>query len=380
MGLLKVTKEQKRALAIATIAAVVVAVWFLKSYIMLIAVAAIIAYLFNPLYEWFLRHGRSKGQAATLTFLATLLAIIIPIIIVASITVLQINSLLNDFNPANYSADVGKLATDIINGINHFLTNIGISYQLTIEQVNETIKTAIEEFGANVASSIVSSVSSVFSFITIGIIYIYVFFALLVNKDKITKSLSKLNPLGSEISDLYFERMGSMTKATVRGQFIIALCQGVESAAVLAIAGLPNLFFFFALLLTIMSIIPLGAGIITIPIGIGMILTGNITGGVLVIANHLLIVTNIDNVLRPQLVPKEARLEPALMMLSVFSGLAIFGFVGIVLGPVLMILIVTTLQMFMEVYRNTESINHAEKTGPIRPLRKLFKKLKKQVS
>lgn len=375
MGLLKVSKEQKRALAIATIFAVIVAVWFLKSYLMLIAIASIIAYLFNPIYEWLLKKGRPKGQAATLTFLATLLAIIIPIIVVASITVLQINSLLNDFNPASYSADVGKLATDIINGINNFLANIGINHQVTVEQINETLKSGIEQFSANIASNIVSSVSSVFSFITIGIIYIYVFFALLVNKDKITKSLSKLNPLGTEISELYFERMGAMTKATVRGQFIIALCQGVESAAVLAIAGLPNLFFFFALLLTVMSIIPLGAGIITIPIGIGMILTGNVTGGILVIANHLLIVTNIDNVLRPQLVPKEARLDPALMMLSVFSGLAVFGFVGIVLGPVLMIVIVTTLQMFMEVYRNTESINHAEKTGPARPIRKFFKKL-----
>lgn len=374
MGLLKVTKEQKQALAITTVFAVLVAVWFLKSYIMLIAVAAIIAYLFNPVYEWLLRHGRSKGQAATLTFLATLLAIIIPLIVVASITVLQINSLLNDFNPSNYSADVGKLTTDMINAINNLLTNIGISHQVTIEQLNETVKTGIEQFSSNVASNIVSSVSNVFSFITVGIIYIYVFFALLVNKDKITKSLGKLNPLGTEISNFYFERMGAMTKATVRGQFIIALCQGLESAAILAIAGLPNLFFFFALLLTIMSIIPLGAGIITIPIGIGMILTGNIAGGVLVIANHLLIVTNIDNLLRPQLVPKQARLDPALMMLSVFSGLAIFGFVGIVLGPVLMIVIVTTLQMFMEVFRDTESIEHGKGSNSSKPIRKFLKK------
>lgn len=375
MGLLKVTKEQKQALAIATVFAILVAVWFLKSYIMLIAVAAIIAYLFNPVYEWLLKHGRSKGQAATLTFLATLLAIIIPLIVVASITVLQINSLLNDFNPANYSADVGKLATDMINAVNNLLANIGISHQVTIEQLNETIKTGIEQFGSNVASNIVSSVSNVFSFITVGIIYIYVFFALLVNKDKLTKSLGKLNPLGTEISNLYFERMGAMTKATVRGQFIIALCQGLESAAILAVMGLPNLFFFFALLLTIMSIIPLGAGIITIPIGIGMILTGNVTGGVLVIANHLLIVTNIDNLLRPQLVPKEARLDSALMMLSVFSGLAVFGFVGIVLGPVLMIVIVTTLQMFMEVFRDTESIEHSKGSGSSKPIRKFFKRI-----
>ena len=171
--------------------------------------------------------------------------------------------------------------------------------------------------------------------------------------------------------------MGAMTKATVRGQFIIALCQGLESAAILAVAGLPNLFFFFALLLTVMSVIPLGAGIITIPIGIAMILMGNVSGGILVIANHLLIVTNIDNIMRPRLVPKEARLDAALMMLSVFSGLAFFGFVGIVLGPVLMIVIVTTLQMFMEVFRDTESLS---KAGAKTNQKSIFSKIKNIVS
>ncbi len=375
MGLLKVTKPQKQALAVATIFAVVIGVLFLKDYLLLIAVAAIIAYLFNPVYEWLLKRVKTKGRAATLTFLATLLAVIIPLIIVASITVLQINSLLSDISTSNYSADVGKFITDLIDSINQFLANFGINYQITIEQLTKTLESAIEQFGTEVASSIVASVSSIFSMITVGIIYIYVFFALLVNKEKITKSLGKLNPLGSEISELYFERMGAMTKATVRGQFIIALCQGLESATILAVAGLDNLFFFFALLLTVMSIIPLGAGIITIPIGIFMILTGNVTGGILVIANHLLIVTNIDNILRPQLVPKEARLDSALMMLSVFSGLALFGFAGIVLGPVLMIVIVTTLQMFMEVFRNTESIDHTKSSGSTKPIRKFFKRL-----
>jgi len=63
------------------------------------------------------------------------------------------------------------------------------------------------------------------------------------------------------------------------------------------------------------------------------------------------VVTNIDNVLRPILVPKEARLDPALMLLAVFSGIAMFGFWGIVLGPVLMIIIVTTISVYLAVYK-----------------------------
>ena len=102
-----------------------------------------------------------------------------------------------------------------------------------------------------------------------------------------------------------------------------------------------------------------------------MILKGNMWKGVIVIANHLLVVTNIDNVMRPRLVPAKARLDPALMILAVFSGLAYFGFIGIVIGPVIMIVLLTTMQMFLEVHRNTQSI----KRGADKKSRSVVKKL-----
>ena len=92
-----------------------------------------------------------------------------------------------------------------------------------------------------------------------------------------------------------------------------------------------------------------------------MILTGNVWGGLLVILGHLLIVTNIDNVLRPKLVPDKARLDPALTLLAVFAGLGLFGFIGIVLGPVIMIVLVTTLQVYLEVFKGDPLVDHKDK-------------------
>lgn len=362
MSLLKVTPAQKRSLGIATVLAIVAGAWFLRNYLMLIAIAAIIAYLFTPFYEWLIRKGRGKGQAALLTFLASLLAIIIPLSIVIVMTVLQVNHLLTQVSDQGFSVDTTELLNNFVVYFNNTMQNFGISVRLSTEQITSTISTAFSDALHLLVSSIVSSLSGIFGLITTSIIYIYVFMSITTKRDKIIELISKLNPLGREVSELYLDRMGLMTKATVRGQFIIALCQGLASAIGLAIAGMPELFFFFLVLLTILSVVPLGAGIVTIPIGIIMILTGNVWQGVLVIANHLLIVTNIDNVLRPQLVPKNARLDSALMMLSVFAGIGIFGFFGIVLGPVLMIVIITTLQMFMEVYRDTESLSRNKNT------------------
>jgi predicted PurR-regulated permease PerM len=142
-----------------------------------------------------------------------------------------------------------------------------------------------------------------------------------------------------------------MVNGTVMGQFVIAVCQGVAGATSIYIAGFHQGFFLFAVLLSALSVIPLGSGIVTIPFGIGMILFGNVFGGVFVIVFHLIVVTNIDNFLRPILVPKAARLDSALMLLAVFAGIAMFGAWGIVIGPVLMIVIVTTISVYLAVYK-----------------------------
>jgi hypothetical protein len=91
-----------------------------------------------------------------------------------------------------------------------------------------------------------------------------------------------------------------------------------------------------------------------------MALTGNIAGGVFVALFHVIVISNIDNILRPQLVPRSARLQPALMMLGVFAGLGMFGFAGIVFGPVVMIIVVTTVNMYRSVYKGVAWVDDFE--------------------
>ena len=158
--------------------------------------------------------------------------------------------------------------------------------------------------------------------------------------------LKKLNPMGSDVTELYLKRAGLMTGAMVRGQFIIAVLQGFVGAFFLYVCGV-HYFAFFWLILTALSVIPLGGGILIIPFGIINLLIGNYWQGLTLLLSHFLITTNVDNVLRPKMVPKEAKLNSALTILSVFAGIGMFGFIGIIIGPVVMIIIVTTLQVYL---------------------------------
>lgn len=352
MAKLTVTPSQKKSLGIAFVAALVAGFFLLRPYISLIIIAAIFSYLFRPVYLWFISRGRGSGSAATFTLLVTFFAILIPLTLVIALTAWQLNQLLANIDKGGLSAEISRIGNDLITNLNIFLEKIGVEFRLTQQWLNQTLTEAAKRFGEGVLSTITSSFTNIFSYITSIILYIFVFMSLLRNQDDIIESINVINPLGKQISSLYFAKMGAMTKAMVRGQFLIAIAQGVASAVGLYLAGIHTLFAFFVVLLTVLSFIPLGAGIVTITVGVIMILFGNFWPGIFLILWHVLFVTNIDNFMRPSLVPKEARLNSALLMLSVFAGLGIFGFMGIVVGPVIMIIITTTVQVFMDVYHD----------------------------
>lgn len=373
----KVTDSQRRALAIITVVALVFAAYFLRGYFIMTVLAAIVGFLFFPVYKRLCKHMSSGGAAAT-TMLISFLAILIPVGLLLLFTVLQISDLAKNAGNMFAEVDLGKLGQQIIDGLNNFLNSIPfVHVQITEASLTESISHLLQKFGSELLQSITSSLSGIFSFIAGIIVYMYIFMSLLVNHKNIIAMFRKLNPLGEAVSDVYIAKIAAMVKGTVSGQFIIAVCQGFADAAFIYIGGIHDLFFTLFLILTALSMIPLGGGILAIPIGIGMMLFGNIPGGLIVILGHLLITTNIDNVLRPRLVPPEAKLDSALMIVSVFSGIAMFGFLGIVIGPVLMILIVTTVRMYLAVYRG-QSYDEARRKasgGKFSRLKKLWGKV-----
>ncbi|OHU62132.1 AI-2E family transporter [Mycobacteroides chelonae] len=364
----ELTVFQRRVLAVLTAVGIAVGIYFLRGYFILIVVAGVAAYLFTPVYR---RLGRrfGSGVAATLTLLCALGSVVIPVGGLVYVATVQITRMVDSVSNWVDDTDMTALGQRAFAVVNDVLARIPfVHVQLTPDSLRQSIASLAENVGQGVLQVLQSAVGSVASAVAACIIFLYVFVSLLVKQDKVLNLLRQLNPLGEEITDLYLDKIGAMVRGTVKGQFVIAMAQGVAGAASIYVAGFRQGFFFFAILLTALSIIPLGGGIVTIPFGIGMIFFGHPVGGLFVIAWHLLVVSNIDNVLRPFLVPRGARLDPALMLLAVFSGIAAFGFWGIMLGPVLMIVIVTTIDVYLAVYKGVpfESSDTNEPEAPRR--------------
>jgi predicted PurR-regulated permease PerM len=348
------TLNQKRAVAIFTLIALLFGAYFLRNYFVLIVVAAVGAYLFTPLFNWFNKR-LGTGLSATCTLLSALAIVIVPVGLLVVLAFVQISRMVDSITGWVKTTDLSGLGDKVLHVLNDLLARVPFVHTtITAETLRKAMVTVGRNAGEWLLHFLQGAVGGIAGAVTGAIIFLYVFVALLVNREKVRTLISQLNPLGDEVTELYLKKAGAMVRGTVTGQFVIALCQGIAGAASIYVAGFHHGFFIFAILLTVLSIIPLGGGIVTIPFGIGMIFYGNIAGGAFVILWHLVVVTNIDNFLRPFLVPRDARLNPALMLLSVFAGIAMFGAWGIVIGPVLMILIVTTVDVYLAVYKGVE--------------------------
>jgi predicted PurR-regulated permease PerM len=352
------TLTQRRALAVATVIAVLFGAYFLRTYFILIVVAAVVAYLFSPLYDR-LNKRLSTGLSATLTLLAAIASVIVPVGLIVLIAVVQISDMVKGVAEWVERTDLSTLGDKALKLANELLSRVPFAdITVTPEMIRKAMTSVGQNGGQWLLHTLEGAAGGVIGGITAAILFLYVFISLLTNKDAVQRLIRQLNPLGEEVTDLYLAKMGAMVNGTVRGQFIIAVCQGVAGAASIYIGGFHDGSFIFAIILSALSVIPLGSGIITIPFGIGMMLFGNVFGGIFVILFHPIVVTNIDNVLRPILVPREARLDSALMLLSVFAGIGMFGAFGIVIGPVLMIVIVTTISVYLAVYKGVPLEQH----------------------
>lgn len=338
-------QRQQRALTIAVLVALGFGAYFLRRYFLLIVVAAILVYLFNPINKRLLKRGYKKGTASVLTFCFMLVVLLIPLTLIMIATVAQARSLVHSFANAD-TYNLGNVGQNLLNSLNNLLTKLGAP-TVSQQQAQHTLTSAVQSVGKELVDILTGTIASIPEMVTRAILFVYVFLGIMAHQDALLETLQNLNPLGRKVGDLYLAKTGAMTKAMAKGQLVIAFFDGLTDATLMYIAGFHSIFFFMLILLTFLSFIPLGGGIIVIPLGIVMILTGHIWQGALLVLGHILITSNIDNVLRPRFVPKDAYLQPALTMLSVFSGVAMFGFLGVIVGPIIMILIVSTIQVYL---------------------------------
>jgi predicted PurR-regulated permease PerM len=174
------------------------------------------------------------------------------------------------------------------------------------------------------------------------IVMLFALFFFFRDGDAIMAVLRRALPFEAEQSERMIAQAADLIQASVIAGFVVAALQGTLGGIAFALLGL-GAPVFWGVVMAFFSLLPIGAGIVWLPVAIWLLLTGSVGRGVTLMVVGIGVIGLVDNVLRPMLLSGRTRLNGLLVFVSLLGGISAFGFLGLVLGPVIM---ATTIGMF----------------------------------
>ncbi len=321
----------------------------LRGFLLTILVSALMAGLVYPVYCWLAaRLGDRTHWAAGITLLLTFIVIVGPLLGIVSLVVSQAASITENIRPIvdrtiNEPTYLDRVLRDLP------------GYDLVApyrEQIVTTAGNVVNSIGRFLMTSLGNTTRGTVSFLFHFVIALYTMFFLLLDGRGMLAAVLDHLPLHTSEKELLTDRFVSVTKATIKGTIIIGVIQGATAGLAFWAVGIPNAAF-WTVVMAVLSILPLiGSALIWVPASIFLFATGAVTKAILLAAFCALIVGSIDNVLRPRLVGHDTKMHDIVILFSTLGGIAAFGPLGFIIGPVLAGLFVTGWQIFGLAYRD----------------------------
>jgi len=148
------------------------------------------------------------------------------------------------------------------------------------------------------------------------------------------------------------DRFTSVTRATLKGTAVIGVLQGGLAGLAFAVAGIEAAVF-WGTVMAVLSIIPaVGSALVWVPAAIILAAGGNYLKAVGLVLFCGLVVGSLDNLLRPRLVGKDTQMHDLMIFFGTLGGIALFGVIGFVIGPIIAALFVTIWDIYGEAFRD----------------------------
>ena len=179
------------------------------------------------------------------------------------------------------------------------------------------------------------------------VILITVFFCFRDGTEIIKQLQQGLVRFLGKYQQVYLQAAGDTTRAVVYGLVLAALSQGIMAGIGYAVAGVKAPLLFGAMT-ALLALIPMGATLIWLPIGVMLILSNQLWPGIGLLLWGFLAVSTIDNVIRPLVISGAGRTPFLVVLFGVLGGLSAFGAVGLFLGPVILAVLLSVWQSWLK--------------------------------
>jgi predicted PurR-regulated permease PerM len=308
--------------------------------------AAVFAILFYPLYRRLAKRVKRDSLASILMVLLILVLIIGPMTYLGLALVDEAVSAIARVNDLYSSANPKALVPIDIPWLETIKVKLSPYFDVSKINANEVIKQTIDNIGGLIVNKTASFVGNVTKAVLLFLMMLFTTYYFFKSGPAIVHKIKRLVPLGQDKTDDFFNKLRDIIYATMYSGVAIALIQGLLGGLLFHFVGIPSALFWGAIM-AFLSILPfIGAFIVYIPAGLYFIFNGSPLKGMIVIGVGAIIVSQVDNFLRPYLVAGKTSMHPLVLFFSMTGGVTVFGLLGLVVGPLLAAAFLSLLDVF----------------------------------
>jgi predicted PurR-regulated permease PerM len=214
--------------------------------------------------------------------------------------------------------------------------------QVVLSEISSRVG-KILEFVANRAGTIIAGTLG-FAFSLV--IMLSILFFLLRDAASFARALRRVMPFEPELNERFMTLSSDLVSASVTSMLVNAAIQGSIGGVAFLLLGVPGAVL-WAFIMTILSFLPLvGSALVWVPVSVWLLLSGHLVRGVVLLLIGLLIFGNTENVIRPLLLSGKAKLNTLVLIISLLGGVRAFGFIGVVLGPLVAVLLTAIIESY----------------------------------
>ena len=322
--------------------------WVINDYVMPIFWAIVLAIIFSPFQNKLVQKIKMPSASSAISIVVILVVIFVPLVVVGGLVFKESVTL---YQQISVTSTDGTVTVDLFERFGESLKLLE-KYGVSDTEAKEKIALYANAATEWLTSQLLSFGGKTFTITLQFFLMIYVLFFLLRDGTKIRKRFMDILPLGDAREARLMGKFVSTTRAVIKGTLVVGIVQGVIGGILFSIAGIKGAIL-WGVLMTILSVIPaLGTVIVWLPAGLILLATGSIWQGVLILVGGSLIISLIDNILRPILVGRDTKIPDVFILISTLGGLSILGIAGFVIGPIVAGFFLVTWNMFEEEYHD----------------------------
>ena len=341
---------QARFFSVIFILSILLLGWLLLPFGQILIFAFLLAGIFRPVYSWH-RRWLSSWFASFLTCVLIVLIVFVPLtfcIMALSTETLHLYQLGKDANlllklQQSLQSNTLALRVQVV------LADLGINFNPG--DLTGTLADIAGKLGMFIYGQASAWAGGIMSFALQFCFLILVVFFLLVDMDRLLRFLMRLSPLPLAQNDLLLRKFMEISGTILVVNGVCGLFQGVLVGAYFAILGLPSPLLWGSVMAVVAFLPIFGVGLALVPLAIVYLAEGRLALALVTFAVYLAVTFLVESLLRPKLVGNRVQMHTLLVFLVIIGGIAMFGVLGIIYGPLIATGFLTLSELYLTVYR-----------------------------